>query len=177
MLFRCIYRFARHVTSQTTSSNSLNVEDWVCFRVSLCGICGWFWNGVFCVVSSTVELQLSVLTGKTSYPDMQNKRIIGFFLDNRQHWQFEVKKIPTDSCYGLQINLRTNKNTYLLTYLLTHSMEQSPSWEAKRLAASQEIPRILWNPKVQKTETLLHNSLYVFGNWEKFRPQKDAVQL
>ena len=27
-------------------------------------------------------------------------------------------------------------------------MEQSPSWEANRFAASQEIPGILWNPKV-----------------------------
>jgi hypothetical protein len=27
-------------------------------------------------------------------------------------------------------------------------VEQSPSWEANRFAASQEIPRILWNPKV-----------------------------
>jgi hypothetical protein len=27
-------------------------------------------------------------------------------------------------------------------------MEQSPSWEAKRFATSQEITRILWNPKV-----------------------------
>jgi hypothetical protein len=27
-------------------------------------------------------------------------------------------------------------------------MEQSPSWEANRLSASQEIPRILWNMKV-----------------------------
>jgi len=27
-------------------------------------------------------------------------------------------------------------------------MEQSPSWEANRCAASQEIPSILWNPKV-----------------------------
>jgi len=27
-------------------------------------------------------------------------------------------------------------------------MEQCPSWEANRLSASQEIPRILWNPKV-----------------------------
>ena len=27
-------------------------------------------------------------------------------------------------------------------------MEQSHSWEAKRFSASQEIPRILWNPKV-----------------------------
>jgi len=26
-------------------------------------------------------------------------------------------------------------------------MEQSPSWETKRLSASQKIPRILWNPK------------------------------
>ena len=35
-----------------------------------------------------------------------------------------------------------------LTYLLTYSMVQSPSWEAHWFAASQEIPRILWNPKV-----------------------------
>jgi hypothetical protein len=27
-------------------------------------------------------------------------------------------------------------------------MEQSPSWEAKTSRATQEIPRILWNPKV-----------------------------
>jgi hypothetical protein len=37
--------------------------------------------------------------------------------------------------------------TYLL-YLLTHSMEKSPSWEANSFSASQEIPHILWNPKV-----------------------------
>ena len=38
--------------------------------------------------------------------------------------------------------------TYLPTYLLTYSMHQSPSWEAIRFSASQEIPRILWNPKI-----------------------------
>jgi len=27
-------------------------------------------------------------------------------------------------------------------------MEQSPSWEANRFAASQEIPHILWKPKL-----------------------------
>ena len=32
--------------------------------------------------------------------------------------------------------------------LLTHSTEQSHSWEAGCFSASQEIPRILWNPKV-----------------------------
>ena len=37
---------------------------------------------------------------------------------------------------------------YLLTYLLTHPMQHSPSWETNRFSASQEIPRILWNPKV-----------------------------
>jgi hypothetical protein len=30
--------------------------------------------------------------------------------------------------------------SYLLAYLLTYSMEQSPSWEANRSSASQEIP-------------------------------------
>jgi hypothetical protein len=29
-----------------------------------------------------------------------------------------------------------------------YPMEQSPSWEAKTSYATQEIPRILWNPKV-----------------------------
>ena len=33
-------------------------------------------------------------------------------------------------------------------YLLTYSTEQRPSWEANRFSASQEISRILWNPKV-----------------------------
>jgi hypothetical protein len=31
---------------------------------------------------------------------------------------------------------------------MTDSMEQNPSWEAKRYSASQEVPRILWHPKV-----------------------------
>jgi len=46
------------------------------------------------------------------------------------------------------LTLLTYLLTYLVTYLLTHSMVQSPSWEANRFAASQEIPRILWNPSV-----------------------------
>ena len=33
-------------------------------------------------------------------------------------------------------------------YLLTYLTEQSSSWEANRFPATQEIPRILWNPKV-----------------------------
>ena len=37
---------------------------------------------------------------------------------------------------------------YILTCILTYSMVHSPSSEANWFAASQEIPRILWNPKV-----------------------------
>ena len=33
-------------------------------------------------------------------------------------------------------------------YLLTYNMKRSPFWETNRFSASQEIPRILWNPKV-----------------------------
>jgi len=46
------------------------------------------------------------------------------------------------------INIDT---TFILHYfyLLTHSVEQSPSWEANRFSASQEIPPILWNPKIR----------------------------
>jgi len=35
----------------------------------------------------------------------------------------------------------------LLIYL-TYATEQSPSWGANRFSASQEIPRILFNPKI-----------------------------
>jgi hypothetical protein len=39
--------------------------------------------------------------------------------------------------------------TYLHTYLLTYLLHGAKSFgEANRFAASQEIPRILWNPKV-----------------------------
>jgi len=42
----------------------------------------------------------------------------------------------------------SHRNTRSTKPILTYSMVQSPSWEANRLAANQEIPRILWNPKV-----------------------------
>ena len=32
--------------------------------------------------------------------------------------------------------------------VMSHFMEQSPSWESNRFSASQEIPRILCNPKI-----------------------------
>ena len=55
-------------------------------------------------------------------------------------------------CYQIikiQDNMFRKRCGHLQTIpLLTHSMEQSPSSEANRFSASQEIPHILWNPKV-----------------------------
>jgi hypothetical protein len=48
-----------------------------------------------------------------------------------------------------------NKNAALVTYLLTNFVELSPSWEANRFLASQEILRILWNSEVHYR---VHNS-------------------
>jgi hypothetical protein len=41
-----------------------------------------------------------------------------------------------------------NSRNFITYWLLTHSTKQSPSWEANRPTASQEIRRILWNPQV-----------------------------
>jgi hypothetical protein len=42
-------------------------------------------------VDCTVVLRLSGLIGTASHPDMQKIRKIGFFFENRLHWQFEVE--------------------------------------------------------------------------------------
>ena len=52
------------------------------------------------------------------------------------------KQISCDFSYWIDIILLFS--TYLLTYLVSYSMKQSPSWEANRFSATQEIPRILW---------------------------------
>jgi hypothetical protein len=44
----------------------------------------------------------------------------------------------------------------LKEYLIIHSKERSPSWETNRFSASQEIPYILWNPKIH------YHQLYLF---------------
>jgi len=46
--------------------------------------------------------------------------------------------------------LKINPGRYLLDNCLPQAscMEQSPSWEANQFSAIQEIPLILWNPKV-----------------------------
>jgi hypothetical protein len=61
-------------------------------------------------------------------------------------------RTPSDAWVRQDTVIRTEWSAtaimILITYLLTYSMEQSPFWEANRFSASQEILRILWNPKV-----------------------------
>jgi hypothetical protein len=49
-------------------------------------------------VVNTVELHISGLIGKASHPDLQKNPIIGFFFENRLHWQFEVRLLLFTVC-------------------------------------------------------------------------------
>jgi len=65
--------------------------------------------------------------------------------------------------------------TYLLTYLLPYSMEQSPSWEANLLSASQEITCILWNPKVHyRIRKFPHLSLSWASSIQSINPHPNS---
>jgi len=46
----------------------------------------------------TAELLLSGLNGMASHLDMQKIRILGFFFENRLHWQFEVRLLLFTVC-------------------------------------------------------------------------------
>jgi hypothetical protein len=58
--------------------------------------------------------------------------------------------------------------------ILTYSMEQSPSWEAKTSWATQEIPRILWNPKV---DNRIHKSSPPVPILSQIDPVHALIQL
>jgi hypothetical protein len=46
-------------------------------------------------------------------------------------------------------SLPCNAVSVTRSFGIKYSIQQSPSLKANRFTASQEIPRILWNPKVQ----------------------------
>ena len=75
--------------------------------------------------------------------------IISVRIKPRVFCTIQTKKNPKyhqmTLCVG---NNACSGTSYMDTYLLTYSMQQSPPWEANKFSGSQEIPRILWNPKI-----------------------------
>jgi hypothetical protein len=66
-----------------------------------------------------------------------------------QHGMAKMK-LQSDTQFSLVTTLHREfviRGYKVLTFI-TYSMEQTPSWEANQFAASQEIPCMLWNPKV-----------------------------
>ena len=70
-------------------------------------------------------------------------------------FNFGLRDLPwlAKICRPMRTKISKQDRTWNITdmmglYLLTYSMVQSPSWEANWFAASQEIPRILWNANV-----------------------------
>ena len=61
--------------------------------------------------------------------------------------KFWSPKGPIQACRGTVLPLHL-LNITKIQLPITNSMVQSPSWEANWFAASQEIPRILWNPEI-----------------------------
>ena len=57
------------------------------------------------------------------------------------------KSVNTDSPKKTCWLLGKASHCLILNVTLNETMEQSPSWEANRFSACQEIPRILWKPK------------------------------
>jgi len=56
------------------------------------------------------------------------------------------KKLTHEFMYADSVNVEHEMR--VCTFLFTYSIDQSHSWEANRPSASQEIPRLLSNPKL-----------------------------
>ena len=71
----------------------------------------------------------------------------GWELDpvEKKLWAYERERGTAEKTAWRRSSFHFTSHTITV---LTYSKEQSPSWEANRFAASQEIPCILWNPKV-----------------------------
>ena len=100
---------------------------------------------VKCASSKFLTYPLYIAYNNWAYTIIENIKFLIMHLDCHITWKLQLDNVMINwvwfaSCW--------ENYYYLFTYLLTYSMEQSPTWEANRFSASQEIPFILWNPKV-----------------------------
>ena len=89
------------------------------YRNQLSGVC---WDAVYCSIESIFlnhPLFLCLLWMLATVTTVYAVKLVTCVISHRLRWD----------------------------YLITHSTPQSPSWEANRFAASQEIPLTLWNLK------------------------------
>jgi hypothetical protein len=62
-------------------------------------------------------------------------------------WRRTSEPLVQDLVSPTITSMQGTRTLYLRTYLLTYSMQQSPSWEANRSSASQEIPPNFMEPE------------------------------
>jgi len=87
--------------------------------------------------------------GRTDRHDEENSRF-SQFCENHLKTDWYSVFVNLEFSILLQLAIRLSSlGQYGGPHLLTHSLEHSPSWEANRFSASQEIPHILWNPNVR----------------------------
>jgi len=123
---------------RTESSRLLTAKMWTSF-INLLAKCILDWSGL-CSELQTFQDAVSVPRNFRVIKKIQTQ--IFNFIYILVYWKLRFQLIASDPV-ALELLL-----TYWLTDLFTYSMEQIPSWESNTSSASQEILRILWNPKV-----------------------------